>query len=142
AGFYGRPSGHPAAMPRSGGWRREGSKRHFRYFDSRGKRITDEAKLARIDALRIPPAWKDVWISPRAGAKLQATGLDSVGRAQYLYHPEYRARQEQEKYDKLIRFAERLPELRAAAAAHIELETLECERICAIAVRLIDLAWF
>ena len=62
----------------------------------------------------IPPAWKDVWISPRATAKLQATGLDRAGRRQYLYHPEYRARQEQEKFDKLVRFAERLPDLREA----------------------------
>ena len=60
----------------------------------------------------IPPAWKDVWISPRAGAKLQATGVDKAGRRQYLYHPEFRARQEQAKFDKLVRFAEKLPDLR------------------------------
>jgi len=34
----------------------------------------DRAKIERIEALRIPPAWKDVWISPRPGAKLHATG--------------------------------------------------------------------
>ena len=28
--------------------------------------ISDEGKLARIEALAIPPAWKDVWISPRS----------------------------------------------------------------------------
>jgi len=128
-------------MARKGGWRREGSKRRFRYVDARGRRIVDEAKLARIDALRIPPAWQDVWISPRAGSSLQATGLDAAGRRQYLYHPEFRARREQEKYDKLIRFAERLPDLRAATAGHMELEHLAPERVCAVAVRLIDLAW-
>ena len=90
----------------------------------------------------IPPAWKDVWISPRAGAKLQATGIDKAGRRQYLYHPEYRARQEQEKFDNLVRFAEKLPELRAAMAEHMELDTYDRERVCAIAVRLINLAWF
>src|SRR5215218_4219124 len=129
-------------MARRGGWTRRGSRGRFRYFDARGNRITDPTKLARIEELRIPPAWRDVWISPRPNAKLQATGLDSAGRRQYLYHPEYRARQEQEKYDRLIRFADRLPDLRAAMSEHMELEPLEREWSCAVALRIIDLTWF
>jgi DNA topoisomerase I len=128
-------------VARKGGWRREG-RRRFRYLDSRGNRITDPAKIERIEALAIPPAWKDVWISPRPSAKLQATGLDAAGRRQYLYHPEYRAQQEQAKYDKLIRFAERLPDLRAAMADHMEKDPVDRERVSAVAVRLINLGWF
>jgi DNA topoisomerase-1 len=124
------------------GWTRAGSKGHFRYFDADGRRITDERKLERIRALAIPPAWKDVWISPSARSKLQATGVDAAGRKQYLYHPAYRARQEQAKYDRLIRFAERLPELREAMAADMELEGLPSDRVAAIATRLVNLGWF
>jgi DNA topoisomerase I len=129
-------------MARSGGWRRAGSRGRFRYLDSRGNRITDEAKLARIEALVIPPAWKDVRISPSSTAKIQATGVDSAGRRQYLYHEEFRAQQEQAKYDKLIRFGERLPELRAAMAEHMDRDALDRERVSAVAIRLIDLGWF
>ncbi|MBV8563385.1 MAG: DNA topoisomerase IB, partial [Actinobacteria bacterium] len=86
------------------GWSRRGRKGAFRYYDAAGKQITDERKLARIEALAIPPAWKDVWISPRATSKLQATGFDAAGRKQYLYSADFRAQQEQAKYDKLIRF--------------------------------------
>jgi DNA topoisomerase IB len=129
-------------MARKGGWRRAGSRGRFRYFDSRGKRITDEAKLARIESLVIPPAWKDVWISPRAGSKLQATGVDAAGRRQYLYHPAYRAQQEQAKYDKLIQFAERLPGLRETMSTHMDKDALDRERVSAVAMRLIDLGWF
>lgn len=129
-------------MARRGGWRRAGSKARFRYLDAHGKTITDEAKLERIEALVIPPAWKDVWISPNARAKLQATGVDAAGRRQYLYHPEFRAQQEQAKFDKLVRFAEKLPELRAAMAEHMERDRYDRERVCAIAVRLINLGWF
>jgi DNA topoisomerase I len=124
------------------GWRREGSKRRFRYVDADGRRITDEDKLERIRALAIPPAWKDVWIAPSARTKLQATGIDAAGRKQYLYHPEYRARQEQAKYDKLIRFAEKLPDLREAMSEHMELAGLPEEKVAAVAVRLINLGWF
>ena len=129
-------------MARRRGWRRKGRKGRFSYQDSRGKRITDPAKLARIEELVIPPAWKDVWISPRATAKLQATGLDRAGRRQYLYHPEYRARQEQEKFDKLVRFAERLPDLRKQMAKHLDGEPFSPEWACALALRLINLGWF
>src|SRR4051812_26759792 len=129
-------------MARTGGWRRLGSRGRFRYVDSRGKPISNEAALQRIDALRIPPAWREVWISPRANAKLQATGVDSAGRVQYLYHPEFRARQEQAKYDSLIRFGEKLPDLRAAMAEHVEREPLTFEWTAAVAVRLINLGWF
>ena len=136
------PSGYPWAMARRGGWRRAGSKGRFRYEDARGKPIDDPAKLERIESLVIPPAWKDVWISPRAGAKLQATGVDKAGRRQYLYHPEFRAQQEQAKFDKLVRFAEALPELRQAMGEHMTHDPFDRERVCAVAVRLINMAWF
>jgi DNA topoisomerase-1 len=119
-----------------------GSRRPFRYLDARGNRITDPATIERIEALRIPPAWKDVWISPRPGAKLQATGIDAAGRRQYLYHPDYRAAQEEAKFDKLVRFADALPALRETMSRHIELEPLSPEWTCAVAVRLINLGWF
>jgi DNA topoisomerase I len=129
-------------MARRGGWRRKGRKGNFHYVDSRGKRITDPEKIERIEGLVIPPAWRDVWISPRPRAKLQATGVDRAGRRQYLYHPEFRARQEQEKFDKLVRFAELLPDLRKAMSKHMELEPLGYEWTCAVAIRLINLGWF
>jgi DNA topoisomerase I len=129
-------------MPRKGGWRRLGSRRRFRYVDGRGNPIKDEDKLERIRALVIPPAWTDVWISPSGSAKLQATGVDAAGRRQYLYHANFRAQQEQAKFDKLIRFAEHLPELRAATAQHLDNETLDRRRVSAIATRLINCGWF
>jgi DNA topoisomerase-1 len=119
-----------------------GGRGRFRYLDSRGNRIREADKLARVEALRIPPAWRDVWISPRANAKLQATGIDAAGRRQYLYHPDFRAQQEQEKFERLITFAERLPRLREAMSEHMELDSLAPDRVSAIAVRLINLGWF
>src|SRR3954447_11669282 len=129
-------------MARGLGWSRQGSKRRFRYYDAAGREITDESKLERIAALAIPPAGEGVWVAPSARARLQATGVDAAGRKQYLYHPAYRARQEQAKYDRLIRFAERLPSLRETIAEHMELEGLPAERVAAIAARLVNLGWF
>jgi DNA topoisomerase I len=129
-------------MARRTGWTRKGRKGAFRYYDQRGAEITDDVRLERIAKLVIPPAWRDVWISPRPGAKLQATGVDKAGRRQYLYHPGFRAAQEQAKYDRLIRFGEKLPELRTAMSAHMDNDELDRERVSAIALRLINLGWF
>ena len=129
-------------MARKGGWRRKRSRGGFRYVNARGVQIKDEAAIARVESLAIPPAWRDVWISPSPRAKLQATGVDRAGRRQYLYHLEYRAAQEQAKFDSLVRFAEGLPELRKAMATHMERDGLDADRVCALAVRLINLGWF
>jgi DNA topoisomerase-1 len=68
--------------------------------------------------------------------------VDAAGRTQYLYHAAFRARQDQAKFDKLIRFAERLPDLRAAMSEHMDNETLDRERVSAVATRLVNRAWF
>jgi DNA topoisomerase-1 len=128
-------------MARRGGWRRLGTRR-FRYVDSRGRPITDEEALERVRGLAIPPAWTDVWISPNAGAKLQATGVDSAGRRQYLYHPRYRAAREREKFERLLRFASLLPVLRARARRDLRRGPYERDWACAIAVGLVNDAWF
>jgi DNA topoisomerase-1 len=135
-------TGHHGHRGEEGRWTRAGSRRHFRYLDRRGRRISDAAKLVRIQALAIPPAWKDVWISSRARAKLQASGLDAAGRRQYLYHEDYRAAQEEATFDKLVRFADALPALREAMSEHMELGPISPEWTCALAVGLINLGWF
>ena len=129
-------------MPRKGGFRREGSRGRFRYVDARGNRVTEEEKLERIKSLVIPPAWQEVWIAGTATSKLQATGVDAAGRKQYIYHSDFRAQQEQAKFNRLIRFAEGLPDLRAAMAEHMDNDLLDRKRVSAIATRLINRGWF
>jgi DNA topoisomerase I len=124
------------------GWTRKGRKGAFRYFDQSGRQITDAAKIERIEKLAIPPAWTGVCIASRPSAKVQATGYDKAGRKQYLYNAEFRAAQEQAKYDKLIRFADHLPDLRAALAADLDKDGLDRDRVAAVALRLINLGWF
>jgi DNA topoisomerase I len=129
-------------MARRGGWRRVRSGKGFRYVDAHDDPIDDAEQLERIRSLAIPPAWRDVWISPNPRAKLQAVGVDAAGRRQYRYSASFREAQEHEKYDRLIRFGERLPELRERMSEHMALDTYARERVCAVAVRLIDLSWF
>jgi DNA topoisomerase I len=129
-------------VARRGGWRRLGRAPRFRYVDADNERIDDEDQLERIRALVIPPAWRDVWISPSPRAKLQATGVDSAGRTQYLYHPDFRAAQEEAKFERLVRFGELLPGLRRQIRKDLLLGPYELGWVTGIAVTLINRAWF
>jgi DNA topoisomerase-1 len=128
-------------MARRGGWRRLG-RRRFRYVDSRGRPIAGDERLERIRSLAIPPAWEDVWISPNPSADLQATGLDSAGRRQYLYSERHQATRRQEKFDRLLHFARGLPTLRASAENDLRRGPYELEWACAIAIGVVNKAWF
>jgi DNA topoisomerase IB len=116
--------------------------RGFTYLDTRGERIADAATLARIKGLVIPPAWRDVWISPVPNGHIQAVGTDAAGRRQYLYHPAWRARREAAKFDQMLDFAKVLPAVRDQVAADLALEGMPAGRVLACAVRLIDRGFF
>ena len=124
-------------------WRRLGSRRAgFRYETATGSKITDQTELERITSLVIPPAWKNVRISPRARSRLQALGVDTVGRVQYIYHPQYIARQQRKKYEKIERFGEHLPALRRKTNEDIGGSELSRERVLAVITRLINDLYF
>jgi DNA topoisomerase I len=103
-------------------------------------RLSDDEVLARIKALRIPPAWTDVWICPWANGHLQAVGTDKAGRRQYLYHEAWRRRRDHEKFERMTAFAETLPGLRRDVAAAVGQRGLGRERVLACALRLLDRA--
>lgn len=75
----------------------------------------NEAQQARLRELKLPPAWKDVRISLHPNAKLQATGIDSKGRKQYVYSAEHTAAQAAEKFARLQSFYEQAPKVERAA---------------------------
>ena len=124
------------------GIRRRRRGRSFSYEEPTGEPVTDPEVLARIRALGIPPAWKDVWICPIPTGHLQAVGTDAAGRRQYLYHEAWRTRRDQEKFDHMLEFAHALPGLRKRAAEHLATDGLTRERVLACATRLLDRGFF
>jgi DNA topoisomerase I len=128
--------------PRSPGITRERSGEGFRYRDPSGAEVTQREALERIGALVIPPAWTNVWISPDPLGHIQATGVDSRDRIQYLYHQQWREQRDAQKFLHMLRFASVLPALRAATVADLARGGLDRDRVAASAVRLIDLGLF
>jgi DNA topoisomerase-1 len=125
------------ADPNRPGIRRVRHGRGFRYLDVAGAPVDAEV-VARIKDLVIPPAWTDVWISPDPNGHLQAVGTDDAGRRQYLYHPEYRRKQDASKHERVRELARRLPAVRAAVAEDLRGSGLTRRRVVAAALRMLD----
>lgn len=110
------------------------------YFAANGKRITKRAEIDRLNAIALPPAYKDAWFCPAPNGHILATGYDAKGRKQYRYHPDFRAQMEAEKYASCAGFGKRLPLLRARVADDLQGRRLDFRAIVAAIVRLLDLS--
>lgn len=122
-------------------WTRTGIKRP-RYFNADGKPLAAAATLKRIGAMRIPPAWIDVHISPDPKRKLQAYGFDAAGRKQYIYSTHHVAKSDRRKWTKLLRVSNALPRIRDKTNQHLRRRKLDREKVHATVVRLICRAYF
>ena len=121
------------------GLRRLAHGKGFSYVDEDGRTLKDEATLARIKALVIPPAWTSVWICPDPNGHIQAVGRDQKGRKQYRYHPDWRADRDARKYDRMAAFGRALPKLRKRVAADLSRRGLPREKVLAAVVSLLEL---
>jgi DNA topoisomerase-1 len=109
----------------------------FRFLNAHGKVIPGD-ELRRIKSLVIPPAWTDVRMSPDPAAHIQAIGYDGKGRKQYIYHPEWIAENQEEKFERVITFGEVLPTIRQTISGHMRQHSLSRERVLATVVWLLD----
>jgi len=114
----------------------------FTYKDDDGKTVKDKILREWFESLVIPPAWKDVEISNKKSAKLLATGRDEKGRKQYIYHPNYRKKRNQEKFNRIIRFAENLEHMRRVTGQYLRQRKMTREKVLSTMVRLMDQAYF
>lgn len=119
------------------GIRRKVAGTGFTYIDGQDTRVEDEAVLARIRALAIPPAWTDVWICKLPHGHLQASGRDARGRKQYRYHARWRKIRDEAKYDRMLKFGAALPRIRECVEGHLRLTKLSREKVLAIVTRLL-----
>jgi DNA topoisomerase-1 len=120
------------------GFRRTRVRGGFAYHDSTGKKITDEAEIARIASIAIPPAYEDVWICPLAHGHIQATARDARGRKQYRYHKRWREVRDANKYESTIAFAKALPAIRARVETDLRGADMSREHVLATVVALLE----
>lgn len=113
--------------------------RYWQYFDAKGERITDRDEIDRLNAIGLPPAYRNAWFCPSPEGHIQAIGYDDKGRKQYRYHADFRAQQEAAKYDGCADFGRALPLLRARVEEDMAGRKLDRDTVVAAVVRLLDL---
>lgn len=111
------------------------------YWDPHGKRITDRAEIDRLNAIGLPPAYRDAWFCPKPNGHIQAVGWDEKGRKQYRYHADFRAAREDAKYELCAAFGHKLPALRKQVEADLRHRKMDKARAVAAVVRLLDLGF-
>lgn len=119
--------------------RRKRAGKGFSYRDEHGQSIHDKQVLARIQALGIPPAWTDVWISPDPNAHIQATGRDAKGRKQYRYHARWKEVRNETKFSRMVGFGQALPAIRAQVESDLAQQGLPRTKVLALVVRLLEM---
>lgn len=120
-----------------GGYRRLRRGSGFRYVTDASTPVSADER-DRVVALAIPPAWENVWISPFANAHILAVGVDQAGRKQYIYHPDWRARKDNEKFLRARELAAALPSARRAVTRDLRRPELDRTRVLAAAFRILD----
>ena len=103
-----------------------------------GKQVTDEKELERIRKLVIPPAWENVWICALANGHLQATGIDTKKRKQYLYHPAWCSFRNQTKFFQLLEFGKKLPSIRRRLEMDLSKPGLPVEKVLSALVTIMQ----
>lgn len=120
------------------GIRRKRHGRGFTYLSPDGTRIDNAGERKRIAALAVPPAYRDVWISPKLNGHLQATGRDDRKRKQYRYHPDWTEFRALKKYDALAEFGRALPGIRRRVVSDLGTGAGEHAFALAAVVAMID----
>jgi DNA topoisomerase-1 len=119
------------------GYSRRRVGRYWAYFDG-DKRITDRARIDRLNAIALPPAYTAAWFCKDPDGHLQATGIDERGRKQYRYHPEFRAQAEASKFAGLAEFGKALPKIRRKVDKDLRRKALSKDKVVAAVIRLLD----
>lgn len=122
---------------------RKGTKKSgFRYEDAKGKAVSSPETLDRIDALRIPPAWREVHIASMPRSAIQVWGLDARGRKQYRYHARAVEKGQLRKHYRVRQMARDLPAIRKRIFRDFRSRNYSKENVSAGIVRLISDAFF
>lgn len=107
----------------------------YRYVN--GRRV-GRRRIAQLEKLVLPPAWREVRVARQHQAHLQAIGRDAKDRVQYRYHDDWVRVRDAVKAERLLAFGRALGDIRAAVARDMRRPIDDRRAVIATAVRLID----
>lgn len=120
------------------GYTRQKRGKNFIFFDTAKNKITDKEEIKRFKSLALPPAWINVWISPKANGHLQATGTDVARRKQYKYNALWTTVRNERKHNRMAEFAKALPLIRKQVEKDLRKKEFTKEKVVGLAISVMD----
>lgn len=112
--------------------------RGFTFVNENGDKIADKKLLKRVKSLVIPPMWDSVMICKFDDGHIQATGRDTKGRKQYIYHSTWEKQRQEEKFALMEDFAKALPAFRKKSIEYLKTRGWNREKVLALVCMTLD----
>ncbi len=112
--------------------------RGYHFIDEEGIKITDPLLLKRLKKLVIPPMWSEVMVCKFDDGHVQAIGRDAKGRKQYIYHSYWEKLKQEEKFQRIEHFVEKLPRIRKICHQNLKLKKWNKDKVLALLVLILD----
>jgi DNA topoisomerase-1 len=74
------------------------------YFFKNNKEITDSNELLRLNNLKVPPGWNNVWYASNKRCHVLVHGTDAGGKKQYILNEKWINSKRSEKYFRMKQF--------------------------------------
>ncbi len=120
------------------GFTRQKRGKGFSFLDLKGRVVKNKKRIDRIKKLRIPPAWKEVWISPFPNTHIQACGRDEKSRKQYIYHPKWNEIRNKLNFYRLLLFGPALNKIRKHVTIDLREKPLSKKHALATSVKFLE----
>lgn len=92
-----------------------------------------------IQALKLPPAWRDVKVSPDPKAALQAIGKDAKGRPQYVYSAAFSQSQTAKKFARIKKLDARFDKMMKQNDANLKSRDERTKQHAQVAALILDM---
>jgi DNA topoisomerase-1 len=112
----------------------------FDFYDKRGKKIDNIIILEKIYKIYIPPAYTDVKIYLKGD--ILATGMDSIGRKQYIYSQNMKDKREDKKYCKLVKMSLNISKLEKKVKYDLQKNDYSKDKLIAVIIKIMNLCNF
>ena len=109
----------------------------FYYYINNGKEITKK-DLERINKLKIPPAWYNLWVARDSESNIQAIGTDIKGRKQYKYHQVHIESAEKDKFFRLYNFIRDIPKLNKILSIDGSVPMYDRARVISVMLQMVQ----
>jgi DNA topoisomerase-1 len=82
------------------------------YYHHVTNKIVTSDIIKKLDSLKVPPAWTNVWYSSKRKCHILVTGIDQGGKKQYILSDSWIKTSNFEKYSRMKSFIKDLPQFK------------------------------